>query len=57
MHEVDDVRTDGGFHDVREGEGGSVGGHVGFKWLDGDERTSGGGHCCGLQVCRVRVWF
>ncbi|KAF5791198.1 hypothetical protein HanXRQr2_Chr09g0391931 [Helianthus annuus] len=64
VDEVDDVWTDGGFHDGGEGEGGGgVGGHVGFEWLDGDERA-GGGHFwvqreCGrgvrVSAKRVRV--
>jgi len=47
VDEVDDVRTDGGTHDIGNGEGGGgVSGHVTFDGVDSDERTSCGGHCC-----------
>ncbi|MFS7949057.1 hypothetical protein Hanom_Chr06g00567091 [Helianthus anomalus] len=55
VDEVDDVWTDGGFHDGGEGEGG-VGGHVGVEGLDGDERSSGR-HCCVIELqAGARVW-
>ena len=46
VYEVDDVRADGGLHDVRDRDGGGgVGGHVTVEGLHGDERTCCCGHC------------
>ncbi|KAK4566431.1 hypothetical protein RGQ29_002612 [Quercus rubra] len=53
MDEVDDVRPDGGFHDIGQSDGGDgIGGHVTFERLDSDKGAHDdycNGHCrrCG----------
>ena len=43
VDEVDDVGSDGGFHDIGQSDGGDgIGCHVTFEGLDSDKGTHGG---------------